>query len=258
MIIVGGGGNQRGGCIWLPVGLLFLALMSGSSSLFVPLLMMLMLGVLVWAMSQGRTQQQTTEEEFIRPFDPIQMPTNRVPPPPRVVEEHDKRIQAIRRLRESIESSLNQNKDQSVIQVTGEEIRQQAIELAGEAEQIYLSRGRMAAHLNDSQVSRWEIDELTQNAVRETNPKVKAALEATLESRRAEMENVKRMGENIRYLDALLDQAEATLSELKTRISLTLAETEDYTNPRSRLALTESSEQLRSVSEAMRQTLNEL
>lgn len=222
-----------------------------------PIIFMAVLVFVLWSIFQNKEEQVSHHsQQSAAVYEPVYVPPRVTAPPP--VEEYEKRLRDIRKLHAAITLALDQNKEQSVIQVTGSEIRQQADELAEEAERISASRKKLSLHLSESKISQSELQTLTREAEAETNARVKAAMMATLESKRAEMENVQKLGENIRYLDALLDQAEATLSELKTRISLTLAETEDYTNPRSRLALTEASDQLKSVSEAMRETLTEL
>lgn len=254
---MGGGNRGRGGCFFLPLGLIVATMaLAGSPFPAAPIILMVVLGLVLWSISQGKERVEHQERYDPSVYEPVYVPPRVTTPPP--VEEYERRLRSIRKLHEGILGSLDQNKGQSVIEVTGAEIRQQADELTDEAERICASRKRLSLHLSESSITQQELRSLTQEAETESNPRVKAAMMATLESKRAEMENVQKLGENVRYLDALLEQAEATLSELKTRISLTLAETEDYTNPRSRLALTEASDQLKSVSDAMRETLTEL
>ena len=66
------------------------------------------------------------------------------------------------------------------------------------------------------------------------------------------------MAKDATYQGALLSQAEASLSEMRSRLALTIAQALEYTKADQGEALTDANNNLRAVSEAMRQTLNEL
>jgi hypothetical protein len=167
-------------------------------------------------------------------------------------------LETIRKLHKSVMQAIAKNSRSPALSTVLPDIREQCNELLASAERISTTRAELDAHRQEEAPTGRELHELTMQVELEQNPKIKAAMQATLDRKRAEMETREKISEQVRYMDALLGQAEATLSELKSRIGLTLAETEQYTDPRQTLSLTESSDQLRTVSEEMRQTLGEL
>ncbi|MEA2554202.1 MAG: hypothetical protein QOJ65_2378 [Fimbriimonadaceae bacterium] len=253
MIVYGGRAKRwKGGCFILPI-VLFLVV-TGSLSNVLPLVFMAMaIFFVISVVNQQRRGTVVREQEPER--QRVKVPG---PPPPMRLSEIDQRIRSIRSLQQTINQALEQHQGHPVVQVTAGDIREEASRLVAEAEQIHLSHGRLSRSIAECRVTNRELRELTEEVERETDARVKATLEATLERKTAEKENLRRMTDTGRYLEALLEQAEATLSELRSRIALSVVETEDYTNPRSRLELTEANEQLKSVSEAMRQTLGDI
>lgn len=249
MIVYGGGGRGGRGCFILPLGLFFIIAAGMGLTSLLPLLILAFVGFLL--------------------FKAVSSSSGRVVPPPSAYSDewYDRqpatvpdptRLDSIRKLHKSVMQSIAKNAKNPALSAVLPDIREQCNELLGSAERIWASRLELDAHRKDEAPSTREIHGLAMQVDLEKNEKIKAAMLATLERKRAEMDTREKISEQVRYLDALLGQAEATLSELKSRISLTLAETEQYTDPRQALSLTESSDQIRTVSEEMRQTLGEL
>jgi hypothetical protein len=167
-------------------------------------------------------------------------------------------LKDVRDQHEAVLALLKEHAHHPVVKATRQDIEREASSLMGEAEQIAMKRNKLKAIVAACAGSERDIDTLRLQILAEDNPKIKSVLESTLERKRTEIGNIERVESNIRYFEALISQAEATLSELRSRIGLALSETEDYTNPRVQLAVDEANRELRSVSDAMRDTLQEL
>lgn len=167
-------------------------------------------------------------------------------------------LKDVRDQHHAVLSLLKEHGSHPVVRATRQDIEREASNLMVEAEQIARTRDKLKAIVAACAGSEHDIDTLRLQILAEDNPKIKNVLESTLERKRTEKSNIERVESNIRYFDALISQAEATLSELRSRIGLALSETEDYTNPRVQLAVDEANKELRSVSDAMRDTLQEL
>ncbi len=243
-------GNNRGsGCV--PAAALFILFLILAERLVVqvlPLVACFLFPVLVfflirWLSSLQSARQVSREAEAAR----------------RIVENpRDVQLERIERLHGSVMELLNRNKSHPIVKATNKEIRSEAQELLEEARQLARTRDQIRGLLVNKHMIAREVADLRSEVETEDNPKVRSVLESTLERREAELSNNEKLEGNVRYFEALLEQAEATMSELQSRIGVALTETEDYTNPRARLAVSEASRELRSVSDAMRETLNEI
>lgn len=248
MIVYGGGGRGGRGCFILPLGLIFvMATGFGLTSLLPILILVAVAFLLVNAMSGTRRPAVSSSAYSEEWYD--RQPAAAIEPT---------RLETIRKLHKSVMQSIAKNGRNPALSTVLPDIREQCNELLASAERISATRAELDEHRHEEAPTAREVHELSLGMELEQNPKIKAAMQATLDRKRAELETREKISEQVRYMDALLGQAEATLSELKSRIGLTLAETEQYTDPRQTLSLTESSDQLRTVSEEMRQTLGEL
>jgi DNA repair ATPase RecN len=153
---------------------------------------------------------------------------------------------------------LDEHKNHPIVLATEPEIRREAANLKAETEHLFKSRERIQIALESRRGSRQDAQNLELQIQSEENPRVKQVLESTLERKKNELENVDKLSENLRYVEGLIQQAAATMSELKSKIDLALTETDAYANPRVQLAVDEANRELRSVSDAMRDTLQEL
>lgn len=172
--------------------------------------------------------------------------------------EWDRRIRTIRNLQKTIGWLVEQHQQDAVIKAIGPDILFQTQELVSQAEKIYLGQRRLWIYVSESKITESRVADLELELEDQTDARLASTLQLTLASKKSELENVQRLAKDARYLEALLEQAEATLSELRSRIGLTVAQSEEYVNPDIRSALAESSTQINSVSEAMRKTLVDL
>jgi len=172
--------------------------------------------------------------------------------------EWDSTIRSIRRLHQSLHDLISANEQQAIVQTIGPDVILQSNDLVDQAEKVHQRQRKLWLSVTASKVSQDEIEELRTKIESETDERMKSALAGTLAFKRSEFESVAQMAKDATYQGALLSQAEASLSEMRSRLALTIAQALEYTKADQGEALTDANNNLRSVSEAMRQTLTEL
>ena len=170
----------------------------------------------------------------------------------------DKKIRSIRSIYQTISWEIEKNQDQPVIKELGEQILLHASELLQQAEQVSQSQRKLWLNVAQATATHEQVEKLQSKIDSETNAAIRETLSATLASKNAELASVSTMSDNARYLDALLDRAEAALSELRARIGLFVAKTDEFVGRTKSEELIDKSSQLQAISDAMKVTLGEI
>lgn len=160
------------------------------------------------------------------------------------------------RIRAGIFGTIRKHQSHPVIQALGNDILQEADHLCNEALRLAASRSRTVGLLANREAKEAALAEARMRTENESDPQVREALAAAVERRRADLENLGQIEIHVRLWDALLEQAEATLSELQSKLTLTLSDTADPA--RQQLALAEASQAVRTLSETLSRTALEV
>ena len=210
---------------------------------------------LILAFHFGRSIQARPIEQRRTEFDPFDMrPAGFF----KILQARQDQITAIESLAQAVQDSLHRNAAHPLVQAISEDAHKATEDLASQAILIDHRRMDVEKFLEEQTVTEKELADLRDRLAKESNPAVREVLSKTLERKTSEFDNVHKMSESLRYLDALLEHAGATLSELKSRISLAVALSDTYIHSESESMLAETSKELQSVSETMRQTLKEI
>jgi hypothetical protein len=167
-------------------------------------------------------------------------------------------VSEIYALAQSVQDLLARNRALPMVEAIANEVSGALNDLVAQANLIDQRRMELEGFTSEIGVAPNEIEILRKRIEKEQNEDVRAILRVTLDRRAAEAENVAKMSDSLRQMDALLENAGATISELRSRIGLAVARSENYTNPELVTRLQETSSDVRSVSETMRRTLNEI
>lgn len=179
-------------------------------------------------------------------------------PPMAMRIEHDMRFETIRSLYRAIHELVVVNRSASVVKVIGDDILKEAADLVQEAQQIDGLRRRLAIDIASSPVSLQEIQRLEEQMSNESDTRLRITLAETITTKKEELLSIQQMQRDRGYHDALLSQAEASLSELRSRLALTISKSQEYIVTNDGHKLAEVSSDLRSISEAMRKTVEEI
>jgi hypothetical protein len=127
-------------------------------------------------------------------------------------------LRPIRVLKQELEDLVAGTKSETV-RVLGLEALEDARHLYGQAVSMLRNRDTLTKNLFNHSTTEAEVSRL-EKSLKTAQGDDATALSTTLEARRTEIEHYHRMQEQVGRIDADLKVAEATLSELKTRLTL--------------------------------------
>ena len=191
-------------------------------------------------------------------FQPVlRVPVHSVgPSSPPVAKEGS--LTNIQKLYKAIYELIVVNERAPVVEVIGRDILKEAEDLVKEAERVEHLKQRLYTNIAESTVSDEDVQKLETQANEEQDDRLRRTLHQTLATKKTELGTVHQMIRDKDYQEALLSQAEASLSELRSRLAWTISRSTDFANADEGHSIKDASADLRSLSETMRQTVNEL
>ena len=167
-------------------------------------------------------------------------------------------LDSIRQIYQSIYELVVVNRGASVVQVIGDDILREAGDLVNGAEQVSMVNQRLISNILPSRVTKEEIERLEARVSAEADDRLRRTLDESLHAKQTEFQTVQDMERDRVFHEALLSQAEASLSELRSRLALTISASHDYETSDEGRRLTEANNEVRSISETMQRTLRDL
>ena len=167
-------------------------------------------------------------------------------------------LASINRLHYQIRGLVMSNQEQALIQSIGLDVLREADELVREATMFHRNHEQLALRTYGIKVSDQEIKDLQNRIDNVHDDRLKQTLMSTLALKQSEQDSVNQIQNEATYAAALMTQAEASLSEMRARLALSLSKSTEYVTDDDGRELLAASQQVKSVSETMRQTIREL
>lgn len=167
-------------------------------------------------------------------------------------------IRPLMKTQEEIQTLLDRNRDNPILSVLSFEIDNEVRQVIAQSADLLVARGKLRKMMFGIAAAKNKLQSLEAKRQTETDSHVARSIDEAIAARRKEVENYEKLRLVDQRIEAALVSAESSLSEMRSRVVKTLAETADSEREYNRQELAEMARRLETLSQTMEQSAKAL
>lgn len=168
------------------------------------------------------------------------------------------RIRPLMKTQEEIRALLEKHRDNPILSVLSFDIDNEVRQVIAQSADLLVARGRLRKMMFGIAGAKEKLQSLEARRQAENDPNIVQSLDEAIAARRKEVENYEKLKLVEQRIEAALVSAESSLSEMKSRVIKTLAETADSEREYNRQELAEMARRLETISKTMEESAKAL
>jgi len=168
------------------------------------------------------------------------------------------RLRPLLRSQEEIRTLLDKNSSNPILSVLSFDIQSEVQQVLSRAGDLLEARGKLRKLMFGSATAKSQLTALEAKRLQASDEQVAASIDEAIGARKKEIENYERLQVLDNRIEASLASAESILSELKSRVIKTIAESADAEREYSRQELLEMAKRMETISRTMEESAKAL